>query len=99
MTESDNVRPLLTIEEAAAKLNVPKQSLRSAAQAHGMLVKMGRAVRIDPDQLKELIDKCRENPRDRASTGGETRKSGSSGTPGGPTYRPALETAAMLKRH
>ena len=59
---------LLSIDEAAAKLGIPPGSLRTAARRHGLLVKMGRAVRIDPDDLPELIDRCRDRPRDRDST-------------------------------
>lgn len=59
---------LLTIDEAAEQLGVPPGSLRTAAQRHGLLVKMGRAVRIDPDDLPELIDRCRDRPRDQDST-------------------------------
>ena len=32
---------LITIEEAAAELGVPKGSLRTAAERHGLLVRMG----------------------------------------------------------
>ena len=59
---------LLTIDEAAEQLGVPCGSLRTAAQRHGYLVKMGRAVRIDPDTLGELIELCRENPQGPDST-------------------------------
>ena len=45
---------LLTIDEAAERLGVPRASLRSAAQEHGYLVRMGRAVRIDPDKLGKV---------------------------------------------
>ncbi len=53
---------LLTIDEAAAELGVPPGSLRTAAEKHGFLVMMGRARRIDPSTLPELIRKCRNEP-------------------------------------
>ena len=59
---------LLTIDEAAAELGVPPGSVRTAAREHGLLVKMGRAVRIDPDDIPELIRSCRDQRRDPDST-------------------------------
>lgn len=54
---------LLTLEEAADRLGgIPLKSLRRAAVAHGHLVKIGRAVRIDADRLPDLIDQCRQPP-------------------------------------
>ncbi|MFU1479070.1 helix-turn-helix domain-containing protein [Roseovarius sp. C7] len=97
MNGNDRLGPLLTIEEAAKMLNVPKQSLRSAAQSHGMLVRMGRAVRIDPNQLRELIELCRGNRKDRDSTGGTQRESGASAIRAVPTVQQARQTAAKLK--
>ena len=61
---------LLTVAEAATQLGVPRASLRSAAEQHGLLVRMGRAVRIDPDDLKGLVEKCRENPQAHGSISG-----------------------------
>ena len=49
---------LLTIEAAAAELGVPCKSLRTAAEAHGYLIRMGRAIRLDREQLPELLRKC-----------------------------------------
>lgn len=37
---------LLTIEAAAAELGVPCKSLRTAAEAHGYLIRMGLAIRL-----------------------------------------------------
>ncbi|WP_171172601.1 helix-turn-helix domain-containing protein [Ruegeria sp. HKCCA0370] len=53
---------LLTIEQASEILNVPKASLRTAAEEHGYLVRIGRAVRIDQDQLRDLVEKCKIPP-------------------------------------
>lgn len=93
------LQPLLTLDEAARQLGVPKGSLKSAAERHGLLVRMGRAVRIDPNTIEELFEKCRENPKVPASIGERTSRSGSFVTPDAQTYQPALATAAMLKRH
>lgn len=57
---------LLTIEQAAKLLNVPKGSLRAAAEEHGFLVRMGRAVRIDQDQLGDLVERCKQPPVSRS---------------------------------
>ena len=45
---------LLTIDEAAEQLGVPRGSLRAAAEEHGYLVRMGRSVRIDPNDLGKV---------------------------------------------
>ena len=45
---------LLTIDEAANELGVPAGSLRRAAERHGFLVRMGRAIRIDADTLGKV---------------------------------------------
>lgn len=92
---------LLTLDEAAAQLGVPKGSLRRAAERHGLLVRMGRAVRIDPETLPELIRRCRENQQGRASTGAATR--GAPDTTKSETAHDAsaraLATADRLKQH
>ena len=87
---------LLTLDEAAAELGIPRGSLRTAAQGHGLLVKMGRAVRIDPSDLPELIEKCRTQPKEPEFTAVRA-ESGSSVTPSEGTARRALETAERLK--
>lgn len=91
---------LLTIREAATRLGVPEQSLRKVADDQGLTIRIGRAVRLHPDDLSEIIDLCRADRRDRASTGANERMdrpSGKSGT-ATPDCRPAQTAAAMLKR-
>ena len=91
---------LLTIREAATRLGVPEYSLRKVADNHGMTIRIGRAVRLHPDDLSEIVDLCRGERKDRASTGAlgqMDRPSGKSGT-AQPDYRPAQAAAAMLKR-
>lgn len=58
---------LLTIEQAAEELGVPSGSLKSAARQHGLLVKMGRAIRVDLNDLPRLIKLCQEKQREPAS--------------------------------
>lgn len=89
---------LLTIEAAAQRLNVPAASLRTAAQQHGMLVRMGRALRIDPDTLPELVEKCREKPQGQGSVGAPTKASGASATQASPTSQQVQQTALMLRK-
>ena len=88
---------LLKIEEAANQLGIPKGSLRSAAETHGYLVKMGRTVRIDQESLPELIKLCRDQKQAPASTNLKTESS-SSEIPVGRNNQQALETAEKLKR-
>ena len=87
---------LLTIAEAVDELGVPPGSLRSAAQEHGFLVKMGRTTRIDPDTLPELIAKCR-TPRDRDCIATPRQACTSSAMTADTTQR-ALEIAEQLKQ-
>ena len=87
---------LITIDEAAAELGVPKGSLETAARAHGFLVCMGRARRIDPESLPELIELCREKPQERDSTNAVTASSRSATVPD--SSQRALEIAEKLKR-
>lgn len=56
---------LLTIEQAAKLLNVPKGSLRTAAEEHGFIVRIGRAIRLDESQLGDLVERCKEPPKTR----------------------------------
>ncbi len=89
---------LLTIDEAAAELGVPPGSLRTAAEKHGYLVMMGRARRIDPSTIPDLIRKCRNEPVAQDGRGhGRSRGSNLSGTRTEDSSRRALETAAKLK--
>ena len=87
----------LTLDEAASELGVPAGSLRTAAQEHGFLVKMSRGLRIDPDDLQELVRQCRTTPKDRGSIADATAGPTLSATATDSTQR-ALETAATLKR-
>jgi len=72
---------LLQISEAAAMLGVPAASLRAAAEQHGFIVRMGRAVRIDFDRIGELIAKCQDQPKAPASTDTNTAPNGTSQIP------------------
>ena len=89
-------RPLATLDEAAHELGVPKMSLRNAAETHGLLVRMGRALRIERASYPELIEACRKKPREPACISGR-QVSGTSAIPAATTYRPAREVAEMLK--
>lgn len=89
-------RLLATLEEAAHELGVRKGSLRNAAEKAGLLVRMGRAVRIERASYQELIEACRKEPREPACTSGK-QVSGTSATPAATTYRPVREVAEMLK--
>ena len=89
---------LLTISEAAKQLGVPPGSLRTAAEEHGFIVRMGRAVRIDPQNLPELIKSCQDQKQALASTKIQQPASMSSETPAAHNNQRALETAERLKR-
>ncbi|MFG6566719.1 hypothetical protein ACGYLA_03035 [Sulfitobacter sp. 1A13679] len=89
---------LCKIEEVAAELGVPKASLRTAAETHGFLVRMGRAIRLERDRLPELLKKCRDQPKEQGSTNTSTRPTGTSSTPASPGGQRAAQAAAKLKK-
>ena len=72
---------LVSIEVAAAELGVPKQGLRAAAARAGMLIYIGRAIRIDRNTYGELIEACRAKPQEQGSTNARIPGSSSSATP------------------
>ncbi len=88
---------LLTIDEAAAELGVPPGSLRTAAEKHGFLVMMGRARRIDPATIPELIRKCRNEPAPQDRGARHAPASRLSATRADDTSQRALQSAAKLK--
>ena len=57
------VPKLLTFEQAAAELNVPVTALRNAADQHGKTVRIGRVLRLEEADLKELVRLCRVKPK------------------------------------
>ena len=89
---------LLTIAQAAARLNVPKASLRRVVEGTEFLIRLGpKTLRIADDDIGRIIELCREKPRARASTSAAT-KSSTSATPTDRSTQRALETAARLKK-
>jgi len=91
---------LLRIEEAADMLGVPCASLRTAATEHGLLIRMGRALRLRQEDLAELIEKCRCQPEARAYTSENAKGVGPSTlskTLASPSVQRAQTTAAKLK--
>lgn len=92
---------LLSVPEAANALNVPAASLRSAADEHGLTIRMGRAVRLHPDDLETLVKLCRVAPSVHAYTSDESRgkpRTTKSETPGRTQSRPAQAAAEKLKK-
>lgn len=64
-----HIPKLLTFEQAAAELNVPKEALRAAADQHNKTIRIGRALRLDTDDLRELVRLCQGKPKALASSG------------------------------
>ena len=89
---------LCKIEEAAAELGVPVSGLKTAAETHGFIVKMGRAIRLERDRLPELIKKCRDQPKGQGSTSSNTDPTGTSETRDSRTAQRATQAANKLKR-
>ena len=90
---------LLTLSEAATQLGVKAGSLRAAAERHGFLVRMGRCLRVDPNDIPELLRKCRTPPQEDPACIASKTAAGSSATPAAATVQQALATAERLKRH
>lgn len=88
----------ITIPEAAERLGWPKATTERAARDLGLLIMAGNRKRINPNDLPEIIDKCRSEPKDRAFISAKTPGFGSSATPGAATAQQALESAARLKK-
>ncbi|WP_244918424.1 hypothetical protein [Phaeobacter gallaeciensis] len=89
---------LLTIDAAAAELGVPKGSLKTAAQEHGFLIKMGRATRIDRNDFPKLVKACQDQARAPACTNSNTGRTGTSETAEDQTSQRAAQAAQMLKK-
>lgn len=91
---------LLKISEAAELLGVPQLSLKRVAESYGMTIHIGRAIRLHPNDLEELVRKCRDEQKDLASIGASVRalpQSGRSEMTEIFVSRPALRIANKLK--
>ncbi len=87
-------------KQAAKHLGVPAAPLERAAHIHGYIVQIGSAKRLKPEELGELIDKCRVHQREPGSTHVKEQdaiRSGSSGMKAASNSRPARQTASKLK--
>jgi hypothetical protein len=91
----ENPVRLRTIPEAANEIGAPAKSLRAVAEKHGFLIRMGRALRIDPTDYPELKKKCRVQAKVPASTSEKTGST-SLGT-GAPKSARVHEISAKLK--
>lgn len=87
----------VTVKDAAKRLGFPVATTERIARDLGLLIMAGNRKRIDPADLLEIMNECRSERRDRASTSARTRASGSSATPAGATAQRARETVAKLK--
>ena len=90
----------LTFEIAAARMGVPKESLRRAADEQGMTIRMGRFVGLYREDLKELIEKCRVEQKAPVSTGEtspDRQRIGKSEIQATSGSQPALSAAKRLK--
>lgn len=93
------MRPdLATLDEAAHELGIPKASLRTAAESHGFLVRMGRAIRIDRNDFKPLVKKCQDQPKGQGSTSTSTARNGTLPTQASDHSQQAALAAQTLKR-
>ena len=86
---------LLTIADAADELGVPKAAVRRAAEQHGFLIRMGRALRIDRQTLPELVEKCRDPQKAPAYSNAAAATTSATETD---ALQRAHETALRLKR-
>lgn len=89
---------LCTVEDAARELGVPATGLRTEAKRHGYIIKIGRAIRLDRNQLGELLLKCQGQPKGQGSTNSNTARTGLSATRANPTGQRAAQAAQRLKK-
>ncbi len=88
----------ITIKEAAKALNAPKAVIERVADDMGLLIFFGNRKRIDPNDLPEIMQACRNKPKVHVSTSARTQGSTSSATPVEGIAQQALATAEKLKR-
>jgi hypothetical protein len=88
----------ITVKEAADRLGFPIATTERVVRNLGLLIMAGNRKRVDPNDLPEIRDQCRNEPKARAYISGATRGSGLSGTPGEATVQQAREIAAKLKK-
>lgn len=98
-----HVPKLLTFEQAAKELNVPVTALRTVADQHGKTVRIGRVLRLEETDLKELVRLCRVKPKVPVSSGEtdppkESSLSGKSETQESSQSLPARQIGRQLKR-
>lgn len=89
---------LWTLDRAAREINVPAAALRKEADRHGLLVRFGRSVRIDPETIPELVKRCRSAPKAPVSTGTTPKANGSYETLADQKLQQAQQSAQMLKK-
>lgn len=87
----------ITVPEAAERLGAPKTVVMRVAEDLGLLICFGNRKRINPNDLKEIMDSCRSTPKARASIAAKTPACGSSATQAEGTVQQALESAKLLK--
>ena len=87
----------ISIADAAQRLGFPRQTTERVARDMGLLILAGNRKRIDPNDLPEIIEGCRNKPKVRASIAAATPESGSFATPAAETAQRAREIAARLK--
>ena len=87
----------ITVREAAERLAFPIATTERVARDLGLLIMAGNRKRIDPNDLPEIMNSCRSERKDRASTSARTQAFGSSATPDAGTVQQALGIAAKLK--
>lgn len=89
---------LLRIEAAAEKLDLPAKSLRDVAEEHGLLIRVGRALRLHPEDLEMLIELCRVPAKVSVSTPAPATAENSSSSTVRPSVGQARQIADRLKR-
>lgn len=72
----------ITVAQAAERLGLPKATTERVARDNGLLIVAGNRKRISPDDLPEILNLCRSEPKDRALCSARTLASSSSETPG-----------------
>ena len=88
---------LIKTKDLAAQLGLPHDAMVDVASKHGLIIKCGRTKSIKEDEIGELIEACREKPKQHvcfSATEKVDRQSTSSKT----TATKSLQALATLKK-
>ena len=88
----------VSLKEVAMQEGLGIKALEKIATEHGYLIKVGSQKKLFIQEIEELFDKCRVNPKGRGSINSSTEANGISETRAGPTDQRVSKTLNKLKK-